>query len=172
MYSRPGQCRNVNDPRFVLCLNRKGREDRQETIGFLVFAQRRGEVLAARKRPGTTGPRNRSKYKHSARFLGPAACASAGLASSPHLFGRGKRQNRRTRGASAGETTGCDECLHSGQTDFLPATGDPIACSSANGVLAGPEPADASDSRPTVRLLTNRWAARWRRCVTVAVGRA
>ena len=57
--------------------------------------------------------------------------SSDGVHASPTPYVGEERQNRRASGTSAGEKAGCDERSRSEQTDFSPATGDPIACRSA-----------------------------------------
>jgi hypothetical protein len=49
------------------------------------------------------------------------------------------------------------------EPSFLPAN---------DALVARTEPADGSDPRPAICFSTHRWAARWRRCVTVAKGHA
>jgi len=102
----------------------------------------------ARSRPSdgreTLGRETVSKASSRAGFAAqrPALSKSAGLAKSLfHLVDRRdsfspkheekERQSRLAPSASAGEKAGWDECSHSEQTGFSPATGDSIACRSA-----------------------------------------
>jgi len=95
---------------------------------------------------GTTGSGNRFESKLSCRFPDPVVYAlaerrSRHFSSSSNCWEghallpnneREERQNRRATGASVGEKTGSDGCLHPERSGFSPATGDrPIACRSA-----------------------------------------
>jgi hypothetical protein len=94
---------------------------------------------------GVTGSGNRLESELSCRFPDPVTCALAERrprhlsspfigwkAHNPHYNNTEERQNRRAYGASAGEKTGGDGCLHPESSGFSPATGDLlIACRSA-----------------------------------------